>query len=234
MHTFVNCLLTSYLSKLASITVIVVLFSYLFIDLLLLYHVLLLFDLSYYICWFLISTKRTLHNIIVLHLMLCPLTKALKVKSISTDSMTRGSCITFDDLHVTDGTQKIFILIIFLHYHILSQHFYFGVFQKLFHFIVMDSSVSDYVSQLLIIIFVPEKQVVIFWEIEDVCENVESVQTLFSIGFFARTLELIADGDFKLGSMDVLKDKTSPSSNSNDIVFDFPLKQHFDFLNLKL
>ena len=96
----------------------------------------------------------------------------------------------------------------------------------------MDSSVCYYVPKFFIIVFVTEKQRMILWKIEDVCEDIESVEALFAIRFFTGTLELVTNGDFKLGALDILKYKAGSSSDANDVVLDFPLEEHLDFLNL--
>jgi len=126
--TLVYSLTSSNLSELTPITVIHELFAYFFIELLLLEHVLLLFNLPDNIGCLLISTKRALNYIIIFHLMLSPLTETFQMKCVSTNSCTGGCRIIFDNLHVTDGTQIIFILILLLNDHISSVDFYLGVF----------------------------------------------------------------------------------------------------------
>ena len=120
MNTFIHCFLSTNLSQLAPITIVVVFLPYLLVDLLLFQHIFFFFDFSDNVSRFFISAKWTFHHIIVLHLMLGPLTETLEVESISADCMAGSSDIALDYLHVTDGTEKIFILIIFFHYYIFS------------------------------------------------------------------------------------------------------------------
>ena len=75
MNTLIDCFIGPDLSKLATITVVHVLFTYLLIKLLLLEHVLFFFDLPDDIWSFFIPTKRALDNIIIFHFMFGPLTK---------------------------------------------------------------------------------------------------------------------------------------------------------------
>ena len=87
MNTLVDSFLSTNLSELATITIVVVLFPYLLVDLLFFKHILFFFDLSNNICRFLISAERAFDNIIIFHLMLSPLTKTLEMECISTDGM---------------------------------------------------------------------------------------------------------------------------------------------------
>ena len=98
----------------------------------------------------------------------------------------------------------------------------------------MNSSVCDNISEFFVVVGVPEKEIVVFWKIEYVGEGIEGVETLLSVGFFARALELIANGNFKLGAVNVFEDEAGSSGDAHEVVFDFPLEEHFDLLNLKL
>ena len=69
-------------------------------------------------------------------------------------------------------------------------------------------------------------------KIEDVCENIEGMEALFAISFFTGALELITNGDFKLGALNILKYEAGTSSDANDVVLDFSLEEHLDFLDL--
>ena len=104
--------------------------------------------------------------------MFCPLTEALQMKSIPTNSRTGSSSIAFDYLHVTNGAKIIFIFIFLLENNIFSQYFDFGVFEKLLDFVIMNTSICNDVSELFIIVFMPEKKVVVFREIENISQNI--------------------------------------------------------------
>ena len=69
-------------------------------------------------------------------------------------------------------------------------------------------------------------------KIEDVCEDIEGVEALFAISLFTGALELITNGDFKLGALNILKYEAGTSSDANDVVLDFSLEEHLDFLDL--
>jgi hypothetical protein len=105
IYTLIHCLIGINFSKLASITVIVVLFTSNFFCYLLFFDfIFFLFDLSHNLGWLLISTKWTFYNSIIFNLMFGPLHKTLKMKGISANSRTRGRGIAFHDLSMADRT----------------------------------------------------------------------------------------------------------------------------------
>ena len=52
---------------------------------------------------------------------------------------------------------------------------------------VVDSSISNDISEFFIVVFVFEDKLVIFRNVEDVSQNVEGVNTLLVIGSFTGT-----------------------------------------------
>ena len=157
VDTFIDCLVVANFPELTAIAIIAILLAYLLIDLLLFQHVFLLLDFPDNIRSLLVPAKRALHHIIVLHLVLDPLTETLQVKCVVTDRMAGGSRITFHDLHVTDCTEVVLVLILLLHDDVPPQDLDLCVLQKLFNFVVVYAPVRDDVPEFLVVVFVPEK-----------------------------------------------------------------------------
>ena len=154
MHAFVDGLAASDLPELTPVTVVVELLANFLVDLLLFEHVLFLPDLPDDICWLFITAEGAFDHIIVLHLVLGPLAEAFEVEGVAADGVAGGGCVAFDDLHVADGTEKILIFIIFLDDDIFPEHLDLSVLQKLLDLVIVDPSVGDDISELLIVVFV--------------------------------------------------------------------------------
>lgn len=86
-----------------------------------------------------------------------PLTETLQMEGISTDGCAGCGSITFYNLHVADSAKIILVLIFFLKDDISAAHFYFGVFEKFFYFIVVNASIGNDVPQFFVIILMSEK-----------------------------------------------------------------------------
>ena len=158
MNALIDRFFGAYFSKLTSIAVIVILFPDLLVDELFFDHILFFFDLSDDLWCFFISAQRTFHNSIIFDFMFSPLTETIQMESVSTNSMTWGSGITFDYLHMTDRTKIIFVFIlILLENDVSTWHFYFDVFKEILHLVVMDATICYDVSQLFVVVLMPEK-----------------------------------------------------------------------------
>lgn len=129
MNTFVNGLIGAKLSELTSIAIVIVLFSNFFVDELIFQHIFFFSDFTNDIRSFFIPAKRALDYSIVFEFVLGPLTKAIQMKSVFTDSGTGSSDIAFDDLHMTDCTYVVFIFVlVFLDNHIAARDLDFCIF----------------------------------------------------------------------------------------------------------
>lgn len=74
----------------------------------------------------------------------------------------------------------------------------------------------------------------VFREVENVGEDVESMDALSAVGFLAGALQLVADGDFELGAMNIFQNEAGPSGDTNQVVLLLFLKKHLDLFNLQL
>jgi len=116
---------------------------------------------------FLISTKWTFNQSIIFKLMLSPLCKAFQMEGISAYCGTSCSCIAFNYLHVADGTKIIFVIsFLFFDNHVFSRDIDLDIFQKIRHFIVMNSTICDDVSKFFICILLMKQQLVLIGQIK--------------------------------------------------------------------
>ncbi len=144
-----------------------------------------------------------------------PLAEAVQVKGVPTDGSASCSGIALDDLHVANSAQILFVLVFFFENNVSAGYFDFGVLEKVFYFVVVNSATGDDVSEFFIVVAVSKEQGVVFWDVEDVREYVESVWALMIIGFFAGAFEFVADGDLKLGAVNVFEDEAGPAGDAD-------------------
>lgn len=104
-----------------------------------------------------------------------PLAEAVQVKGVPTDGSASCSGIALDDLHVANSAQILLVLVFFLENNVSAWYFDFGVLEKVFYFVVVNSTTGDDVSEFFIVVAVSKEQGVVFRDVEDVREYVESV-----------------------------------------------------------
>lgn len=85
----------------------------------------------------------------------------------------------FDYFHHADSTHILIFIIFFLFFHDDS----FGdslldTLEKIGNFVGVNHPVGDDVSQLLICVFILEKEIVLVGDVEDFCENVDGVDAV--------------------------------------------------------
>ena len=87
MDTLIYSLISSNLPELTSITIIIILFAYFFVDELFFEHVLFLFDLADYLGCLLVPAQRTFHHSVVLYLVFGPLTETVEMEGVPANRM---------------------------------------------------------------------------------------------------------------------------------------------------
>ena len=146
MYAFIDWLLWLDLPQLTSITVVVELLPNPFVVDLFLPFVLLLFYLLYDLRGLFIAAERTLHNPILLQLMLGPLREALQVEGVAAHSGASAGGIASNDLHVADGTEVIFIFFVLLLDDDIALAHPLDVLEELCDLIEVNTSVCDDVA----------------------------------------------------------------------------------------
>ena len=167
-------------------------------------------------------------------LVFCPLCKTLYVEGVHTLGLTCCQRIAFHDFHLTNRTNIFWlllqILVFFLHYYpgkpILC------IFEKICNFVRVDDPIRNDVPKFFYRICILREKGMRHWQVEDLRQNVESVQAVRSLLGITRTLQIIANGDFEFNSVHVLEDKAGPTRNTNKIEFFFPLQLSFRQLNM--
>lgn len=234
MYALIDGFVCAYFSELAPIAVVVVLLAHLFVDELLFEHVLFLFDFADDIGSLLVSAEGALDNSVVFDFVLGPLTEAIQMEGVPADSGAGGSSIALDDLHVAYGAKVVIVLILLLKDHVAPRDLDFGIFEEIFDFVIVDSSIGDDISELLVVIFVAEDEGVVFGDVEDIGEGVQGMDAVPVVGTFAGALELIADSDLKLGAVYVFEYEAGSASDTNKVKLLSALEQHLDFLFFQL
>lgn len=176
INALINSLIRIDFPELAAITVIVVfLASDLFGNLLLLDLILFLLDFSHNLWRFFITAEWAFDNPILFDLMLGPLRKALQMKGVATNSGAWSSGITFYDLGVANCTEIIVFFILLFDYHVSSWHLYLDIFQEIWDFVLVDTTIGDDVPQLFVIISMSKKKRIVVGYIKNLCENIKCV-----------------------------------------------------------
>ena len=179
LNTFIDCLTGLDFLQLASITIVAILLPDFFIVELLFMLCFFLPNFSNNLWRFFIPTKRTFHNSIILHLMLCPLSEAIKMEIIKANCCTCCNCITFNNLHMTYGTQIIFIILVFLFDNqILSSYIQLDIFEKIRYFIIMYSATSNDISKFFICVCILIEKGMLDRQIENFNKCMQSMHTL--------------------------------------------------------
>jgi len=77
------------------------------------------------------------------------------------------------------------------------------------------ASISNDISQFFVIIDMPEEKRIVIWDIKNLGEHIECVETLFVMVVEARALEFVADGDLEFRAMDIFENEAGSARDAN-------------------